>query len=114
MCLTGAVEAGGISKGGLATAAEDIDGTMTDCGGGGAGAGWRMVETDGKGGAHVKNSKTMRLLLCVSNFVVSWLSGKASYLGKVCTQVGVPASAKYFVRSRISQAYQMNSPGYCI
>jgi hypothetical protein len=69
MCLTGAVEAGGISKGGLATAAEDIDGTMTDCGGGGAGAGWRMVETDGKGGAHVKNSKTMRLLLCVSNFV---------------------------------------------
>ena len=49
MCLMCASEAGGISEGGLVTAAEDMDGTMTDCGGGGAGAGWRMVETDGKG-----------------------------------------------------------------
>ena len=67
MRLTHAAEAGGISEGGLATAAEDMDGTMTDCGGGGTGAGRRMVEMDGKG-AHVKDSKKMRLLLCVSYF----------------------------------------------
>ena len=63
-----AAEAGGINEGGLATAAEDMDGTMTGCGNGGAGAGRRMVETDGKG-AHVKDSKKKRLLLCVSYFV---------------------------------------------
>jgi hypothetical protein len=43
------VEAGGIGKGGRATAAEDMDGTLADCGGGGAGAGRRMAEADGKG-----------------------------------------------------------------
>ncbi len=34
-----------------ATAVEEMDGTMADCGGGGAGAGWRMAEagTLGKG-----------------------------------------------------------------
>ena len=54
---------GRISKGGLATAAEDMDSTMTNCGDKGAGAGRRMVKTDGKGA--VKHSKKMRLLLCV-------------------------------------------------
>ncbi len=48
MRLMRAAEAGGISKGGLPTAAEDMDGTMMDCGGGGTGAGK---------GAHVKDSK---------------------------------------------------------
>ena len=60
MRLTHAAEAGGISEGGLATAAEDMDGTMTDCGGGGTGAGRRMVEADGKGLlmlAHIKTAK---------------------------------------------------------
>jgi hypothetical protein len=32
---------GGIGKGGRATAAEEMDGAMADCGSGGAGAGWR-------------------------------------------------------------------------
>ena len=41
---------------------------MTDCGSEGAGAGWRRVKMDGKGGAYVKDSKK-RLLLCVSYFV---------------------------------------------
>ena len=57
MRLMQLVEAVEISKGRLATAAEDMDGTMTDCGGGGAGAGRRILETDGKGGAHAKDSK---------------------------------------------------------
>lgn len=43
------VEAGGISKGGQATAAEDMDGAMAYCGSGGTGAGRRMAEADGKG-----------------------------------------------------------------
>jgi hypothetical protein len=43
------VEAGGISEGGQATAAEDMDGAMAYCGSGGAGAGRRMAEADGKG-----------------------------------------------------------------
>ncbi len=68
MRLTHVVEVGGISKGGLATDAEDMDGTMTDCGCRGAGAGRRMAETDGKE-AHVKDTKKIRLLLCVSYFV---------------------------------------------
>jgi hypothetical protein len=54
------VEVGGIGKGIQATAAENMDGTMIDCGGGGAGAGQRMVETDGKGLlmlAHIKTAK---------------------------------------------------------
>jgi hypothetical protein len=54
------VEVGGIGKGIQATAVEDMDGTMADCGGGGAGAGQRMVETDGKGLlmlAHIKTAK---------------------------------------------------------
>ena len=55
MRLMRVAEAGGISEGGLATAAEDMDDTMTDCGDGGAGAGQRMVEMDGKG-AHVKDT----------------------------------------------------------
>ncbi len=69
MRLTRVVEAGGIIEGGLATVAGDMDGTMTNCGGRGAGAGRRMVETDGKGRVHVKDSKKMRLLLCVTYFV---------------------------------------------
>ena len=54
------VEAGGIGEGGLATAVEDMDGAMADCGGGGAEAGRRMVEADGKGLlmlAHIKTAK---------------------------------------------------------
>ena len=43
------VEAGGISKGGQATAAEDMDGAMAYCGSGVTGAGRRMAEADGKG-----------------------------------------------------------------
>jgi hypothetical protein len=43
------VEAGGISKGGQAPAAEDMDGAMAYCGSGGTGAGRRMAEADGKG-----------------------------------------------------------------
>ena len=43
------VEAGGISEGGQATAAEDMDGAMAYCGSGGTGAGRRMAEADGKG-----------------------------------------------------------------
>ena len=43
------VEAGGISEGGQATAAEDMDGAMAYCGSGVTGAGWRMAEADGKG-----------------------------------------------------------------
>ena len=43
------VEAGGISKGGQATAAEDMDDAMAYCGSGGTGAGRRMAEADGKG-----------------------------------------------------------------
>ena len=43
------VEAGGISEGGQATAAEDIDGAMAYCGSGCTGAGRRMAEADGKG-----------------------------------------------------------------
>ena len=37
------VEAGGIGEGGRATAGEDMDGTMTDCGGGGGGSGSNMA-----------------------------------------------------------------------
>ncbi len=54
------VEAGGIGKSGHATASEDMDGTMEDCGVGGAGAGRRMAEADGKGLlmlAHIKTAK---------------------------------------------------------
>ena len=54
------VEAEGIGKGGQATAAKDMDGTMADCVGGGAGVGRRMAEADGKGLlmlAHVKTAK---------------------------------------------------------
>ncbi len=54
------VEAGGIGKGGQATAAKDMDGAMTDCGGGGVGAGRRMAEVDGEGLlmlAHIKTAK---------------------------------------------------------
>ena len=43
---------------------------MAYCGGGGAGAGWRMVEADGKGLfmlAHIKTAKKSGL--CVSYFV---------------------------------------------
>ena len=43
------VEAGGIGKGGQATAVEDMNGAMADYSGGGAGAGRRMVEAHGKG-----------------------------------------------------------------
>ena len=43
------VEAGGISKGRQATAVEDMGSAIADCGGGGAGAGRRMAEADGKG-----------------------------------------------------------------
>ena len=49
MPLRHMVEAGGISKGEQATAAEDMDGAMAYCGSGGTGAGRRMVEADGKG-----------------------------------------------------------------
>ncbi len=42
-------EAGGISEGGQATAAEDMDDAMAYCGSGGTGAGRRMAEADGKG-----------------------------------------------------------------
>jgi len=63
------VEAGGISEGGQATATEDMDGATAYCGSGGAGAGWRMAEADGKGLLMLtyKDSKKMRL--CVSYFV---------------------------------------------
>ncbi len=56
----------GLGKDGQATAAEDMDGTMADCGGGGAGAGRKMAEADGKGVlmlAH--NIKTAKKLGCV-------------------------------------------------
>ncbi len=36
------VEAGGIGEGGRATAGEDMDGAMADCGGGGGGSGSNM------------------------------------------------------------------------
>ena len=63
------VEAEGISEGGQATAAKDMDSAMAYCGSGGAGAGGRMVEADGKGLLMLtyKDSKKMRL--CVSYFV---------------------------------------------
>ncbi len=37
------VEAGGIGEGGRATAGEDMDGAMADCGGGGGGSGSNMA-----------------------------------------------------------------------
>ena len=43
------VEAGGISEGGQATTAEDMDYAMAYCGSGGAGEGRRIAEADGKG-----------------------------------------------------------------
>ena len=88
MRLTYASEAGGISEGKLATAVEDMDSTMTDCGSGGAGAGRRMVEIDGKG-THVKDSKKMRLMLCVSYFVsvfTLFLVRATSLPGLLCFQ----------------------------
>ena len=54
------VEAGGIGEGGQATAAEDMGGAMADCGGGGAEAGWRMVEADGKGLLMLAQVKTAK------------------------------------------------------
>jgi hypothetical protein len=54
------VEAGWISEGGQATTAEDMDSTMAYCGSGGAGAGQRMAEADGKGLlmlTHIKTAK---------------------------------------------------------
>ena len=68
---------GRISKGGLVTAVEDMDGTMMDCGEEGAGAGRRMVETDGKGA--VKHSKKMRLLLCVPFLVRATVITETGY-----------------------------------
>ena len=64
------VEAGGISEGGQATTAEDMDSAMAYCGSGGTGAGRKMAEANGKGLlmlTHIKDSKKMRL--CVSYFV---------------------------------------------
>jgi hypothetical protein len=43
------VEAEGISEGGQATTAEDMDYAMAYCGSGGAGEGQRIAEADGKG-----------------------------------------------------------------
>ena len=57
------VEAGGTGKGGQATAAEDMDGTMADCGGGGVGR--RMAEADGKGLLMLAHIKTAKKLGCV-------------------------------------------------
>jgi hypothetical protein len=37
------VQAGGIGEGGRATAGEDMDGAMADCGGGGGGSGSNMA-----------------------------------------------------------------------
>ncbi len=37
------VEAGGIGEGGRATAGEDMDSAMADCGGGGGGSGSNMA-----------------------------------------------------------------------
>ncbi len=55
------VEVGGIGDSGQATAAEDMDIVMADCGGGGTRAVWRTAEMDGKGAAlmlaHVKKAK---------------------------------------------------------
>jgi hypothetical protein len=54
------VEAGGISEGGQATTAEDMDGAMAYCGSGGDGAGRRMADADGKGLlmlTHIKTAK---------------------------------------------------------
>jgi hypothetical protein len=53
------VEAGGIGKGGQATAAEDMDSAMAYCGGGGTGAKRKMAEADRKGLlmlAHIKTA----------------------------------------------------------
>jgi hypothetical protein len=53
------VEPGGIGKGGQATAAEDMDGAMAYCGGGGTGARQKMAEADRKGLlmlAHIKTA----------------------------------------------------------
>ena len=66
------VEAGGISKGGQATAAEDMDGAMTYCGSGGTGAGRRMAEADGKG-LLINSYKRQNERLCVSYFVSVFL-----------------------------------------
>jgi hypothetical protein len=63
------VEAGGISKGGQATAAEDMDGAMTYCGSGGTGAGQRMAEADGKALLMLTHIKENKMRLCVSYFV---------------------------------------------
>jgi hypothetical protein len=62
------VEAGGISEGGQATAAEDMDGAMAYCGSGGTGAGRRMAEADGKG-LLINSYKRQNKRLCVSYFV---------------------------------------------
>ena len=54
------VEAGGISEGGQATTAEDMDSAMAYCGSGGTGAGRKMAEADGKGLlmlTHIKTAK---------------------------------------------------------
>ena len=63
------VEAGGISKGEQATAAEDMDGAMAYCGSGGAGVGWRMAEADGKGLLMLTHKDSKKMRLCVSYFV---------------------------------------------
>jgi len=67
------VEAGGISKGGQATAAEDMDGAMAYCGSGsgGAGAGWRMAEADGKGLIMLTHKDSTKMRSCVSYYFVS-------------------------------------------
>ena len=63
------VEAGGISEGGQATAAEDVDGAMAYCGSGGTGAGRMMAEADGKGLLMLTHKDSKKMRLCVSYFV---------------------------------------------
>jgi hypothetical protein len=71
------VEAGGISEGGQATAAEDMDGAMAYCGSGGTGAGQRMAEADGKGLlmlTHItetEQNEVMCKLFCLCFHVIS-------------------------------------------
>jgi hypothetical protein len=53
------VEAGGIGEGGRATAGEDMDGAMADCGGGGGGSGSNMT---GRGRIILISLKIERIL----------------------------------------------------